>query len=1122
MSGVAVSGQNAIGTFIVPLRERHGRYRDFRRETGPIDPHFQTSLRALLERSRDQVVSLAEIGGRIYLTRLYVSAAEPGLAYVEIDGNRVPVDQPRSEPILQRAAAYVRDLQDKCRVSDALTPDTRVPLKSSFVAPTFLVSGPAESEVISWERLRDYARVVLVGGPGSGKTSCLRRLTLDITAGIPAPSDTLPILIQLRDFPIEGVTPEGITRLFDAYDLLDLDADLKAPLHAGRLLLMIDGLDELSGPEERDAFLRQLARLCHALPCVRVILTSRDAIHAANLNDFTHVQLLPFDNPKIEQWALDYLASQDLAIRRHEFVDSLRHDPDLSELVQNPLLLSLASSMQWKSPDELNDRAGFLRKCIDVLVQDWDAARGVARWRRSEVTSRQIKTLAGYLSARMAMTQRDEFNLDDLMAIVGETTEFRESARTLLLACQTSGLMRDTGDGNYCFVHRSFEDYFVASHLIRMTNDVQERIRIYSAERSERNFWALSCALASQADGLLEAAARAKVDEDSSGLAIMLAKALCQEMSVSKTVLDRCSALIVAALGRQLCNTELLGDELAKALQPDKRDRHIAWAGGVVGDGTRTALADFENAAELLQLIHRARSGVAREQLLLHLERSNLPVVRQVSAALRNDGWCTATITDADDQRILSVVVSRSEASETERLTASIVHHRASHDRHHAGRREAAQTLHPADEEIAGRVREQAAVLPAQETTTAEGDTILAEVQPSLPPPAPRNATARLAEDHVLIAWEPGPAARSEGLRYRVMRGVKLPPLSPYEYTSVVIDTEGHNVKDMDAPPGAELYYSIFAGRGAQTWSKPTVTQALVFAPEVVVVSVVTSATAVAVSWNAHRDACGVLVMRAEGGPPQGLDNGIAVEASLSGFIDTDVRPGTQYFYRIFGLYRRPDGHDHRSAGIVVSALPPAQPEPVRDLSAIRMPDGVRLTWLWPSDATEAVVRWAKGEHHYSRLAQDDAGEVTLAIGPEETSIEVCAIYSHSDGRVTAPAVPVRAPARGVLVTYQVRNAGLFRQRQRIIEFCSELATLLPALVIVLATGPNAPDNPREGEVVARVEPQPIAPDHPVTITVKLPNEPAWLACFIDPDSSDAHTQTVLLIPQSAEETRIR
>jgi hypothetical protein len=463
-------------------------------------------------------------------------------------------------------------------------------------------------------------------------------------------------------------------------------------------------------------------------------------------------------------------------------------------------------------------------------------------------------------------------------------------------------------------------------------------------------------------------------------------------------------------------------------------------------------------------------------------------------------------------------------------------------------------------------------------------------------------------------------------VRYRVRRGQDRAPVSPAEGPAVAAQTGRNDVTDTEPPLGADLIYSVFADRGGEACSPPAVTQSVVFAPDVTGISVTAADTSVAVSWRAHAGTDAVLVVRGEGRPPRGTDDGTAVEASLAGFTDAGLRTGTEYFYRIAESYRAPGGGRRQSAGIVVPAVPEPQPEavtdldvavlddgmpmvvatwtppphgqvrlavsdepppwppgtrisqqdaaglseisalprrasdgrdslqlrlppgrhhllaltwgasaivvgdaaevslvgPVRDLSATRMHDAVQLAWVWPRDATDALVRWPGGERRCSRRVYDDEGGVTITVGPAETSIEVRAAYPHPGGRLTAPAALVRVPGRGVAVSYRIRRPGPLRPRQRIVELTPERPTHLPALVLVLTHGPYAPDDPAGGETVGRIEPQPIAPGQPVTITVDLPKGPAWLACFVDPGAPDADARAVLLFPPPAGEMRIR
>jgi hypothetical protein len=197
--------------------------------------------------------------------------------------------------------------------------------------------------------------------------------------------------------------------------------------------------------------------------------------------------------------------------------------------------------------------------------------------------------------------------------------------------------------------------------------------------------------------------------------------------------------------------------------------------------------------------------------------------------------------------------------------------------------------------------------------------------------------------------------------------------------------------------------------------------------------------------------------------------------------------------------------------------------EPVRGLTAVRMHDAVRLGWEWPdSDATDAEVRWPGGVQHCSRRVYEDEGGVTITIGPAGTRVEVRPVYARPAGRHTGPAAHVQVPGRGVTVDYRIRRASWRRPRDRIIELAAERATRLPALVAVRSTGRYPPGDPADGEAVARVEPQPIAPEQPVTITVAVGRGPAWLACFVDPDPPDRDAPDVVLRPPPGGEMRIR
>ena len=530
-----------------------------------------------------------------------------------------------------------------------------------------------------------------------------------------------------------------------------------------------------------------------------------------------------------------------------------------------------------------------------------------------------------------------------------------------------------------------------------------------------------------------------------------------------------------------------------------------------------------------------------------------------------------------------------------------------------------------ADAEQARGRNEQAAALLAEAIGISRDDAELPERLAAIPPPPPREATALMDGDHVLITWKPSLAAAGR-VQYRVMRGESPAPASIFEGVTVVTRTERTDVTDADAPTGTRLFYSVFAARGGDAWSPPAMAAPTMFTPEVAGVSVTVSDASVSASWRPHPGVHAVHVVRREDGPPQGPDDGTAVEAWLTGFADTGLSTGTEYHYRIATWYRGADGRPGRSAGVIVRAVPepalrpvavlditgpgdgtpvflagwtpppygrvrlvlsdkplplpvgtcitpqeaathaeiPGVPrrgsdgrdvlelrppsgkhyitaltvgrsaavvgpsaevwlvEPVRGLCADRMHDEVQLGWIWPDDATDAVVRWPSGEYCCSRRAYEDDGGVAVTVGAAETTIEVRAVYPQRGGQLVSSSANASVPARGVAVSYRILNTSRWRPRQRTFKLVTERATRLPTLVVVRTTGPYAPDEPHQGETIKHVEPQDITPGQPVTFTVEVAKGPAWVACFVDPDSPEALTRGILLFPPPAEEMRIQ
>ncbi len=301
------------------------------------------------------------------------------------------------------------------------------------------------------EELNEHPHLVLLGDPGSGKTTFVNFLSLCLagerlghqtlnlkTLTAPLPDDDgddedhpqswrhgalLPVRVILRDFAARGLPPEGKTvtvehlwaflkEEMEAQGLAEYLPHLRRRLRKKGGIFLFDGLDEVPAAEEtgrRAQIIQLVKQVKTAFPKCRVLVTSRtyayrrqdwtlDGFEAAVLAPFSRGQILRF----VDRWyahiaQLREMDAADAQGRAELLKHAIFANPRLQALAERPLLLTLMASLHaWRGGSLPEKREQLYNDTVDLLLDWWERRRVV---REKDGTVRLMQpSLAEYLN----------------------------------------------------------------------------------------------------------------------------------------------------------------------------------------------------------------------------------------------------------------------------------------------------------------------------------------------------------------------------------------------------------------------------------------------------------------------------------------------------------------------------------------------------------------------------------------------------------------------------------------------------------------------------------------------------------------------------------------------------
>lgn len=281
-----------------------------------------------------------------------------------------------------------------------------VPLKVLPCPPEIPDTDPKrEEKILKWneknKKPRSFgsvfakrSRLALLALPGGGKTLLLKRLAVAYAhpSRRRASEDALPdldvtpVLIRCREWR-EHIQNPILTILQKLPDisgdarLAGLSDALLPLFKKGRILLLVDGLDEIHNDAHRSVFVEHLEAFLEEYKLTRLIVTSREAgfsLVAPCVARFCERwRVAPLEEDAIialcDHWQLLMAGDSPQAqAEGREVAQYLLRNTSLRRLAENPLLLTMLLVVKHGAGRLPPDRVSLYSRAVEVLLDTWN------------------------------------------------------------------------------------------------------------------------------------------------------------------------------------------------------------------------------------------------------------------------------------------------------------------------------------------------------------------------------------------------------------------------------------------------------------------------------------------------------------------------------------------------------------------------------------------------------------------------------------------------------------------------------------------------------------------------------------------------------------------------------
>jgi len=368
------------------------------------------------------------------------------------------------------------------------------------------------------DAISQYNKMVILGGPGAGKTTTLSHSLLVFSQkkakekfGIE--KDLLPVFIPLRRLSGKG---KSILEDLTSKESQILPADLlkdcpvgyfEKRLKNGRCIVLLDGLDEVVDEKTHREIAQSINTLVSTYPDNYFIVTCRIAGWQSLLSgDFKVLQTQDFSREEIQRFVLGWhravitqtkytqfeIENKDKIKEKEKFeqlwaehnqknvkpaiervsktlLTAIEANNRILAIAVNPMLLSLICLIHYHKHILPRGRTILYKQCIELLIDEWDRQRDIVLHEHDVITPIQKETVLREIAFNFQTKGIGEDSRADLEDFINETAKrlgIGIPGNELLEEIELrSSLLTERSIDVFGFSHLTLQEYLVAKHI---------------------------------------------------------------------------------------------------------------------------------------------------------------------------------------------------------------------------------------------------------------------------------------------------------------------------------------------------------------------------------------------------------------------------------------------------------------------------------------------------------------------------------------------------------------------------------------------------------------------------------------------------------------------------------